>query len=64
MKQKEVMEAMEVQESELISVSEFAKRKNISQQTVYNWIKSGLVECVEFQRGTMKGKLIKTHDKN
>lgn len=45
---------------ELLSVSEVAKLDNKSIQTVYNHIRFGLYETVEFKRGSkMRGVLIK-----
>jgi hypothetical protein len=49
----------------LLSVSEVAKLDNKSIQTVYNHIRFGFYETVEFKRGSkMRGVLIKyTKDK-
>ena len=44
---------------EWISVSEMAKRLNCSQQTVYNRMKQQLYEVRVFQRGKMRGFLIR-----
>jgi len=45
---------------ELLSVSEVAKLEKKSVQTVYNHVKFGLYETVEFKRGSkMRGVLIK-----
>lgn len=45
---------------ELLSVSEVAKLDNKSIQSVYNHIRFGLYETVEYKRGTkMRGVLIK-----
>ena len=45
---------------ELLSVSEVAKLDNKSIQTVYNHIRFGLYDVVEYKRGTkMRGVLIK-----
>lgn len=44
---------------EWISVEEYARRIGKSRQTVYNRIKEGAVEWIEFKRGRMKGYLIK-----
>ena len=51
---------MEEKNFEWVSVSDLAKRLGVSDQTVYNHIKDGLYETMEFQRGTMKGILVKT----
>lgn len=45
---------------ELLSVTEVAKLDNKSIQTVYNHIRFGLYDVVEYKRGTkMRGVLIK-----
>lgn len=44
---------------EWISVSELAKRLGKTTQTVYNLIKDGKYETVEFKRGKMRGYLVK-----
>lgn len=44
---------------EMLSVSDVARRQNVSTQTIYNQIKSGLWETQEFQRGKYRGVLVK-----
>lgn len=50
---------MESNDYEMISVSELAKRIGKTPQTIYNQIKQGLWEIVEYQRGKYKGILVK-----
>lgn len=45
---------------EWVSASTLAKRLGISTQMVYIRIKMGMYETQEFQRGSMRGYLIKT----
>jgi len=47
------------QEYEWISVSCYAHKIGKSTQTVYNMIKDGLLETMNFERGTKNGVLIK-----
>lgn len=45
---------------ELLSVSEVARLENKSIQTIYNHIRFGMYETVDFKRGSkMRGMLIK-----
>lgn len=45
---------------ELLSVSEVARLENKSIQTIYNHIRFGMYDVVEYKRGTkMRGVLIK-----
>ena len=44
---------------EWIGISEYAKRVGKSKQTIYNWVRSGKVEVIDFKRGKMRGILIK-----
>ena len=44
---------------EWISASEFAKRKKVSTQTIYNRVRAGVYESREFKRGVYKGIIIK-----
>lgn len=44
---------------EWISVSELAELMNVTKQTIYNRVKSGLYETRQFKRGKMIGVLIK-----
>ena len=46
-------------EFEWMSVSEVAKCENVSKTTIYNRIRERLYETMEFERGTMRGVLIK-----
>jgi len=46
-------------EFEWLSVSEVAKRENVTSQTIYNRIRENLYETMEFQRGKLRGVLIK-----
>jgi len=48
------------EEFEWLSVSELAKRENVSIQTIYNRIKEGVYETMTFDRQGMNGYLIKT----
>ena len=52
---------MEMDENnyEWVSVSTLAKRLGLSMQMVYNKINAGLYETKTFERGNMKGYLIK-----
>ncbi len=45
---------------EWVSASTLAKRLGISTQMVYIRIKMGMYETQEFQRGSMRGYLVKT----
>lgn len=47
------------QEFEWVSVSSLATILNVSKQTIYNRIKNGNYETKEFERGQMKGLLVK-----
>lgn len=47
------------QEYEWVSVSCYAQRIGKSTQTVYNMIKDGLLETMNFERGTKNGVLVK-----
>ena len=47
------------QQYEMIGVSEVAKRLGRSPQTVYNQIKAGMWDTVEYSRGKYKGILVK-----
>lgn len=42
-----------------LSVSEVARIKKCSTQTIYNHIREGLYETKEFRRGSMNGILVK-----
>lgn len=53
------MQQEENQEYEWISVSCLAQRLNKSTQTIYNMIKDGLLETMNFERGTKNGILVK-----
>ena len=44
---------------EWISISELAELLNVTKQTIYNRVKSGLYETKQFKRGKMIGILIK-----
>lgn len=46
-------------EFEWISVSDVAKRENVTVQTIYNRIRDNLYETMEFQRGKLRGVLVK-----
>lgn len=46
-------------EYEWVSPSTLARRLSVSVQTIYNKIKSGNFEVQTFQRGKMRGMLIK-----
>ena len=50
---------METDAYEMISVSELARRLGRTPQTMYNQIKQGLWETVEYKRGKYKGILVK-----
>lgn len=41
-----------------IGISEYAKKVGKSKQAIYNWVRSGKVESVEYKRGKMRGILI------
>lgn len=45
---------------EWVSVNEMAKRKQKSTQAIYMQIKQGVYETMEFNRGSMRGYLVKT----
>lgn len=47
------------EEFEWISVSSLAIILNVSKQTIYNRIRHGYYETKEFERGQMKGLLVK-----
>lgn len=51
-------------EWEWISVSELAKRLGITTQQVYNRIKDGMYETINYQRGSMNGYLVKVKKEN
>lgn len=42
-----------------VSVSQYAKENGVSVQTIYNKIEQGLLEYRQYQRGTMRGYMIK-----
>lgn len=42
-----------------VGISEYAKMVGKSKQTIYNWVRSGKVEMIDFKRGKMRGILIK-----
>lgn len=44
---------------EYVSVSTYARLKNVSTQTIYNMIKDGRLEYVSFNRGKYRGLLVK-----
>lgn len=44
---------------EMLSVSDVAKRVGKTPQTVYNQIKAGVWETVEYNRGKYRGLLVK-----
>lgn len=46
-------------EFEWMSVSEVAKKENVTVQTIYNRIRENLYETMEFQRGKLRGVLVK-----
>lgn len=46
-------------EFEWMSVSEVAKKENVTVQTIYNRIRDNLYETMEFQRGKLRGVLVK-----
>lgn len=50
---------MNTNNAEWLSVSEVAKRENVSVQTIYNRIRDDLYETMEFTRGKLRGLLIK-----
>lgn len=50
---------MENINKEWVSVSEMARLKGVSKQTIYNRVKEGLYETQTFQRGKMNGILIR-----
>jgi predicted DNA-binding protein YlxM (UPF0122 family) len=58
-KRKAIIIIMDDKEFEWLSVSELAKRENVSIQTIYNRIKENLDETMEFERKSMRGLLIK-----
>lgn len=47
-----------------VSVSEYAKLKKRSKQTIYNWCKAGIIVFKTFKRGSMNGILLRVHKKN
>lgn len=57
---KKIFKHMDEQQYEWVSASTYAKRHNITTPTVYNRIREGLLEAKEFERGTMRGWIIKT----
>lgn len=42
-----------------VSVSTFARMRGVSVTTVYNMRDAGLIECMDFKRGSMRGFLVK-----
>lgn len=50
---------MENRNEEWVSASTLAKRLGVSQQTIYNYLKQGKYEYQTFDRGVMRGLLIK-----
>ena len=43
-----------------LSVSEVARIENKTVQTIYNWIRMGLYDVIEFRRGSkMRGLLVR-----
>lgn len=54
------METNNNNESEWVSVSSLAKTLGVSKQTVYNKIKQGLYEVNTFERGKMRGILVRS----
>lgn len=51
-------------ETEWVSVSTMAKRAGVSSQTIRNRIREGLYETQTFERGTMKGILVRAQQVN
>jgi len=51
---------MDMQEQEWVSVSTMAKRIGRSKQTVYNMIRKQQLEATTFERGKMRGILVRT----
>lgn len=52
---------MSSENTEWISVSELARRKNCSTTKIYNDIKGGMYEVQKFYRGKMAGYVIKVN---
>ena len=50
------------EELEWLSVGEVAKNEKVTPQTIYKRIKEGLYETMEFNRGSMRGILIKVQE--
>ena len=50
---------MESVQCEMLSVSQVAEKIGRTPQTVYNQIKAGMWETVEFSRGKYRGILVK-----
>lgn len=48
--------------NELVSVSELAKRLNVSRQAIYNRVRKGQYKTLAFSRGSYSGYLIKYED--
>ena len=52
------MDNSSMPKEEWISVSELAKRMNVTSQTIYNRISKGDLKTKEFTRGKMRGLLV------
>ena len=50
---------MENEQYEMLSVSTVAKKLGKTPQTIYNQIKAGMWEIIEYKRGKYKGVLVK-----
>ena len=50
---------MDNEQYEMLSVSTVAKRLGKTTQTIYNQIKAGMWDTVEYSRGKYKGILVK-----
>lgn len=50
---------MSNEQYEMLSVSDVAKRLGKTPQTIYNQIKQGLWDTIEYKRGKYKGILVK-----
>lgn len=50
---------MENGQYEMLSVSTVATRQGVTPQTIYNQIKSGMWDTIEYNRGKYKGVLVK-----
>jgi predicted site-specific integrase-resolvase len=57
---KEIYNTHKQIEEKWMSVSEYAKKRGVTTMTVYNWIAQGLVEHMDFQRGKMNGRLVRS----